>query len=91
MTVAVAVRDPARETRTRELELGGVALLEGTAAAVERVVHEQTVWMLLGGCLDGLEGEHACLLQKRRSIHLRWRSLMQGLRLRWSNYEIISK
>lgn len=41
--------------RNRELGLGGVVCLEVTAAAVEQVVHAQTVWRLLGGCLGGLE------------------------------------
>lgn len=39
-----------------ELELRGVACLEVTAAAaVEEVVHEQTVWTILEACLEGLE------------------------------------
>ena len=55
--------------RNRELELDGVVCLEATVAAVEQVVHELTVWMLLNLCLEGLQDCDHLVDQKRTALH----------------------
>ncbi len=53
----------------RELELGGVVCPEVTAAVVEQVVHELTVWALLSPCPEGLEDCDRLVDRKRMALN----------------------
>ena len=63
--------------RNQDLGLYDVAYLEGTAAAVEQVVHEHSVWMLLKACLDGSEDYDHLVDLKRMALNDGCKQMLQ--------------
>ena len=71
------MRDPAWATRNWELGLGDEVGLEVTAAVVEQMVHEQTVWTLLEAFLEDLEGCDHLADPKRMGLNKGCQHLLQ--------------